>query len=78
VLAAVLFVHPLAASYVCQAASTPGQAEARLDAHKRRDKCEDHQCSSYAFRGITFETLGRFSPGAMQLICEATLPAFPT
>jgi hypothetical protein len=38
---------------------------------RRRDYYTDHACPGYAFRAICFETLGRFSPSAMQLLCEA-------
>jgi hypothetical protein len=37
----------------------------------------DHNCPGNAFRALSFETLGRFDPGAMQFICEAVHTAFP-
>jgi hypothetical protein len=77
VLADVSFVHPMAASYVRQAARNPGHAAARRDADKRREYYADHNCPGYAFRPLSFETLGRFSSGAMQFISEATHAAFP-
>jgi hypothetical protein len=77
VLADVSFIHPLAASYIRSAARTPGHAAALRDADKRRDYFADHNCPGDAFRAISFETLGRFSPGAMQFLCEATHAAFP-
>jgi hypothetical protein len=77
VLADVSFIHPVAASYIRSAARTPGHAAALRDADKRRDSFADHICPGYAFRAISFESLGRFSPGAMQFLCEATHAAFP-
>jgi hypothetical protein len=77
VLADVSFIDPLAASYIRSAARTPGHAAAPRDAGKRRDCFADHNCPGYAFRVICFETLGQFSPGAMQFLCEANHDAFP-
>jgi hypothetical protein len=77
VLANVSFIHLLAASYIRSAARTPGHAAALRDADMRWDYFADHNCPEYAFRAISFETLGRFSPGAMQFICEATHAIFP-
>jgi hypothetical protein len=77
VLADVSFIHPLAASYIRSAAGTPGYARALRDADKRRDYFADHNCPRYAYRAISFETLGQFSPGAMQFLCKATHAAFP-
>jgi hypothetical protein len=77
VLADVSFIHPLAASYLRSAARTPGHAAALQDADKRRDYYADHACLGYTFRAISFETLGRFSPGTMQFLCKATHAAFP-
>jgi hypothetical protein len=76
VLADVFFIHPLAASYLHSAACTPGHAAAG-DADKHRDYNADHTCPGYVFRTKSFETLGRFSPGAMQFLCEATHAALP-
>jgi hypothetical protein len=59
------------------AARNPGHAAALRDADKRRDYYADHDCPGYAFRAISVETLGRFSPGAMQFLCEANHAAFP-
>jgi hypothetical protein len=77
VLADVSFIHPLAASYLRSVARTPGHAAALRDADERRDYFADHKCPRYVFRAISFATLGRFSPGAMQFLCEATHAAFP-
>jgi hypothetical protein len=66
-----------AASCICSAARTPGHAAALRDADKRRDYFADHNCPGYAFRAISFETLGQFRPGAMQYLCEAIHAAFP-
>jgi hypothetical protein len=77
VLADVSFIHPLAAAYLRSAARTPGHAAALGDADKRRDYYADHACPGYAFRALSFETLGRFSPGTMQFLSEATHAAFP-
>jgi hypothetical protein len=77
VLADVSYIHPLAASYLRSTARTPGHAAALRDADKRRDYYADHACPGYAFRAVSFETLGRFSPGTMQFLSEATPAAFP-
>jgi hypothetical protein len=77
VLGDISFIHPLASSYVHLAARTPGHAAARRDADKRRDYYADHNCPGYMFRAISFETLGRYSPGAMQFINEVVHAAFP-
>jgi hypothetical protein len=76
VLADVCVIHHLAASNLRSAARTPGHAAALRDADKRRDYYADHACPGYAFRAISFETLGRFSPGAMQFLSGATHAAF--
>jgi hypothetical protein len=76
VLADVSFIHPRAASYLLSAARTPGHAAALRDADKRRNYT-DHVYPGYALRAISFETLGRFSPCAMQFLCEATHASFP-
>jgi hypothetical protein len=75
VLADVSLIHPLAASYIRCPSRTPGHAAALRDADKRRDYFADHNCPGYAF--ISFETFARFSPGAMQFLCEATHAASP-
>jgi hypothetical protein len=77
VLGDVSFIYPLAASYLRSATRTPGHAAALRDADKSRDYYADHACPGYAFRAISFEALGRFRPGAMQFLCEATHAAFP-
>jgi hypothetical protein len=77
VLADVSFIHPLAASYICSAVRTLGHAAALRDAEKRRDYFADHDCPGFAFRAISFETLGWCSPEAMQFLYEATHTAFP-
>jgi hypothetical protein len=77
VLADVSFIQPLAASYLSSPARTPGHAAALRDADKHRDYYADHNCPGYAFRAISFGTLGRFSPGTMQFFCEATHATFP-
>jgi hypothetical protein len=77
ILANVSFIHPLAASYIHSAARTPGHDAALRDPAKRRHYFADPNCPGYAFRATSFETLGRFSPSAMQFLCEATHAAFP-
>jgi hypothetical protein len=72
VLADVSFIHPLAVSFPRSAASAPGHAAALQDGDKRRDCYADHACSGYAFRAISFETLGWFSLGTMQFLYKAT------
>jgi hypothetical protein len=46
-------------------------------AYKRRKYFADNDCPGYAFRTISFESLERFGPGAMQFHCEATHAALP-
>jgi hypothetical protein len=57
--------------------TAPWQASALWDADKRQDYFTQHNCPGYACRAICFDNLGRFSPGAMQLRCEANLTALP-
>jgi hypothetical protein len=63
-------VHPLVASYAdsvaCMRTSGHDVALGLRDADKRRDYYADHGFLGYAFRAISCETLGRFSPGATQ------------
>jgi hypothetical protein len=70
-------VNVTGATYICSAACTRGHAGALRDANKCRDCFTDHSCPENAFRAISFETLGPFSPGAMRFLCEATHAAFP-
>jgi hypothetical protein len=77
VLANFSFIHPLAASYLGAVAGTPGHAVILRDADKHSDYYAHHACPGYAFRAISFETLGRFSPSAMQFLCSVTRAAFP-
>jgi hypothetical protein len=44
VLADVLFIHPLASSYIRSAARTPSHAAALRDADKHRDNFADQNC----------------------------------
>jgi hypothetical protein len=49
-----------------------------LSTPQRRDYYADHACPGYAFRAISFETLGRFSAGAMQSSAKPPTPPFST
>jgi hypothetical protein len=76
VLADVLFIHSVAASYLRSAALTPG-ATAFGVADKCRDYYANHSGPGYALCALSFETLGHISLGAVQSLCEATRAAFP-
>jgi len=70
-------IEPLASTYVAHAAATPGSAALRRDRDKRTAYFRDHDCPGYHFRPLSFESLGRYSPGAMQFLREAAHNAFP-
>jgi hypothetical protein len=44
----------------------PAPLAMQRDPDKRRDYFADHSCPGYAFRAICLETLGRFSPSAVE------------
>jgi hypothetical protein len=65
------------ASYIRSPTRAPGHAAPLRDADKPGDYFADHDCPGYALRATSGETLRRFSPGAVQFLCEATTPLFP-
>jgi hypothetical protein len=77
ILADVSFIHPLAQTYLRRAAQEAGSAARLRDSQKVRDYLRDHNCPGHTFRPVSFETLGRYSEGAMQFIREVAHGAFP-
>jgi hypothetical protein len=77
VLGDVSFIHPLAPSYVHRSAEQAGSAARSRDQEKLNEYLRDHNCPGHTFRPISFESLGRFSDGAMTFIREVAHGAFP-
>jgi hypothetical protein len=47
------------------------------ETRRTRDFLRDHNCPGHTFRPISFETLGRYRPGAMHFIREVAHDGFP-
>jgi hypothetical protein len=73
----VSIIHPLAPSYVRRSALQACSAARSRDQDKLQEYLRDHNCPGHSFRPISFESLGRFSDGAMTFIREVVHGAFP-
>jgi hypothetical protein len=73
----VSYINPLAPSYVRPSAQQAGSAARCRDQDKLQEYLRDHNCPGHTFRPISFESLGRFSDGAMTFIREVAHGAFP-
>ena len=71
------YLDILAHTYEHGAAAEPGHAARRRNTARTTAYQHHHDRSSYQFELVSFETLGRFSPGAMQFLGTDSHGAFP-